>query len=247
MLKGEPGTRKSTQALSFPLPQYWISTDQKMEALGLPAREWGIDTSQVNYDDYNSWMDIDKKLTALSVKCPFKTVILDSVTTAGDCINDQTLSQSSTKGGGAKGVSIGGIRVETFDDYKAEARAFRIALKKLNDIRKFHKINVILIAHVIGERKVDEVSTTAQSRIIITGGKAISGKISAYAIEAYHFDTRPNTNPDKEGIYGAITVSSGIDFARSSLNLPGRITFNNQPLYQTHILPAINKLDNKEQ
>ena len=30
MFKGEPGTRKSTQALSFPGPQYWFSWDRKM-------------------------------------------------------------------------------------------------------------------------------------------------------------------------------------------------------------------------
>jgi hypothetical protein len=33
MFKGEPGTRKSTQALSFPGPQYWFSWDRKMNGI----------------------------------------------------------------------------------------------------------------------------------------------------------------------------------------------------------------------
>jgi hypothetical protein len=41
MFKGEPGTRKSTAALSYPTPHFWISTDQKMESLVLPAKRWG--------------------------------------------------------------------------------------------------------------------------------------------------------------------------------------------------------------
>ena len=83
MLKGEPGTRKSTQALTFPKPQYWVSTDQKMESLILPMKRWGYKASEIHYDDYSDWDSAKLTLEKLSGKgefsyrCPFKTVIVD--------------------------------------------------------------------------------------------------------------------------------------------------------------------------
>ena len=47
MFKGEPGTRKSTQALSFPGPQYWFSWDRKMNGIYLPMKKWGIDPKTI--------------------------------------------------------------------------------------------------------------------------------------------------------------------------------------------------------
>src|SRR5260221_13792247 len=90
LFKGEPGTRKSTEALSFPLPQYWISTDQKMGALKIPMKEWGIDRKQVHYDDFIDWNSIRVKLEQLQVSCPYKTIIADSITSIGDVTNRQT-------------------------------------------------------------------------------------------------------------------------------------------------------------
>src|SRR5215831_335592 len=90
MLKGEPGTRKSTQALSYPKPQYWISTDQKMESLTLPMKRWGIKENDIHYDDYTDWDKPKAKLESFQLNCPFRTVIVDSVTSTGDNINRQT-------------------------------------------------------------------------------------------------------------------------------------------------------------
>jgi len=246
MFKGEPGTRKSTQALSFPGPQYWISTDQKMEALILPAKEWGIQPNHVDYDDYSKYDPIKMKLYQLKLNCDYKTIVLDSVTTTGDVINLQTINMktgTTTVDGAEKGMKIGGIRVNSLEDYKAEAAAFQDTLAALKDIHKFHKVNIIIIAHVVGERKKEEIGVTAQSRIIITGGKAISGKISAYCTEVYHFDIQTEFDVEKEGKYGLLTVHTGVDYARTSLPLPRRITFDNKPLYATHLKPAIEKLN----
>jgi len=240
MFKGEPGTRKSTQALSFPGPQYWISTDQKMEALLLPAHAWGIDFDEIDYDDFSMWDDVERKLKGFQSTCKYKTIIVDSITSVGETINSQTIEVKTQEG---KGQIVGGIRVNSLDDYKAEASAFRSMMKKLKDIQRYHKINVILIAHVIGTRAKEEVSTTQQSRIIITGGKTISGKIASYCTEVYHFDIKPNIDADKEGTYGLLTVHTGVDFARTSLPLGVRINFMNKPLYATHILPAIQKIN----
>ena len=69
MLKGEPGLRKSTQALSFAAagPQYWFSFDRKMSGILIPARKWGIDLTTIDYDDYDDWTKAAQKLEKLSM------------------------------------------------------------------------------------------------------------------------------------------------------------------------------------
>ena len=243
MFKGEPGTRKSTQALSFPLPQYWISTDRKMDALKLPARKWGIDMKKVSYDDFTEFAKIKHKLEQLQVNCPFKTVILDSITSEGDVINIGTKkAKSGTKrqDGSEKGAVIGGISVNSIEDYKAEASAFQDIIALTKDIKEFHKVNVILIAHVIAARKNDEkTAVTHFARVIVTGGQVISAKIPAYCSEVYHFNIEQNFDVDQEGKYALYTVHTGHDFARTSLPLDRKIIFNDEPLYEKWIKPAI--------
>lgn len=238
MLKGEPGTRKSTCALSYPLPQYWISTDKKMNAIALPAKKWGIDLRQVEFDDYNNWDKIRIKLELLETNCRFKTLIVDSITSSGDNINQQVVK---TKGKDA--YFIGGIPVDTIEDYKAEASAFRELMALLNSIRKFHNIHVVIVAHVVGQRSSNDANKlTHHSRVIVTGGDKISAKISAYCDEAYHFNIKPGATESSAGDYSLLTTHTGNDYARTSLELPREIIFNDKPLFNTWIKPAIDKM-----
>ena len=237
LLKGEPGTRKSTAALSYPLPQYWVSSDQKMEALALPARKWGIDTTKIEFDDYTDWDKPRQKLELFETNCKFKTVIVDSITSIGDGMNRQVQKRK-----GANAYTIGGISVNTIEDYKAEASAFQEMMALLNSIRKYHKIQIVIIAHVVGQRKSDDANKlTHHSRVLVTGGDKIGAKISAYATEAYHLNVKPGVTEDTGGDYTAITAHSGNDYARTCLDLPREIVFNNDPLFTKWIGPAIQK------
>jgi hypothetical protein len=113
----------------------------------------------------------------------------------------------------------------------------------LKDIHKFHRVNIILIAHVVGQRKDDEKNKlTHHSRVIITGGDKISGKISSYMTEVYHFDVKSGFAETDEGEYGLFTSHTGNDYARTSLPLERNIKFNSEPLYERWIAPAIKKL-----
>lgn len=246
MMKGEPGTRKSTQALSFPKPQYWVSTDQKMESLVYPMKLWGINPREIEYDDYTNWTDPKNKLEKLSGKgefsyrCPFKTVIIDSITSLGDNINRETIGVKRAEGSGKK---IGNIYVSGLEEYNSEASAFQELMAILKKLNKSFGVNVILIAHVVGQRKDDEKNKlTHHSRVIITGGDKISGKIASYMTEVYHFDVKTDFTVDMPGEYGLYTSHTGNDYARSSLPLERRIIFNEKPLYDTWVAPAIRKL-----
>lgn len=240
MFKGEPGLRKSTEALSYPKPQYWVSTDQKMEALRLPANRWGIKPKEIVFDDYKDWETPRKKLERFQVDCPFQTIVIDSVTSIGDCMTSQVKKQKRTEGGGK---SIGGIPVSGLEEFNAESSAFQDLIAILKDINKFHKVNIILIAHVLGARKDNDANKlTHHSRIIVTGAEKISAKIAAYMTEVYHFNIKPAFEADKEGEYTLLTTHTGNDYARTSLPLPQEITFNAEPLYERWIAPAIKKL-----
>jgi len=240
MLKGEPGLRKSTCALSYPKPQYWISTDKKMESLILPMKRWGIKNSEVEYDDYDNWAKPEGKLKQLQTNCPFKTIIVDSLTSFGDSINRQTKHTKKAEGGGKQ---VGGINTNSIEDYNAEASAFQDLMFMLKDINKFHKVHVIVIAHVVGARK-DDVNNklTHHSRVIITGGDKISGKIASYCTEVYHFNVKSAFDEQAEGEYTCLTSHTGNDYARTALPLPKVITFNDRPLFNDWVAPAIKKL-----
>lgn len=237
MFKGEPGLRKSTCALSYPTPQYWISTDQKMEALKLPANRWGINPKDIVFEDYNDWDKPKQKLESFQVNCPYKTIIVDSITSIGDCMTRQVRKSK------ADGKKIGNIPVSGLEEFNAESAAFQEMLALLKDIHKFHKVNVILIAHVLGARKDNDANKlTHHSRIIVTGAEKIGAKIASYMTEVYHFNVTPGFEADTEGSYGLFTVHTGNDYARTSLPLTREILFNGEPLHEKWIKPAILKL-----
>lgn len=251
MLKGEPGTRKSTCALSYPKPQYWVSTDQKMEALRLPANRWGINPRMdVEYDDYTNWDAPRAKLEQLQVNCRFKTIIVDSVTSIGDAMTSQVKKakrNARADSGEGKGKTIGGIPVSGLEEFNAESSAFQELIAILKDINKFHGVNIILIAHVLGARKDNDANKlTHHSRIIVTGAEKISAKIASYMTEVYHFNIKPKFEADSEGEYSLLTVHTGNDYARTSLPLPTEIVFNAEPLYEKWIAPAVTRLKNEK-
>ena len=246
MMKGEPGLRKSTQALSFPLPQYWFSWDRKMNGIYLPARKWGIDMKQVQFDDYEDWNKPKQKLEKFQVDCPFKTLVFDSITSMADMTLRQTtrLKYGQTRQSGqAAGKLIAGIAVNEIEDYNAESAALQELIALTKDIHVYHKVNIILIAHVVkAEYRDTTKKTTHISRQIVTAGKNVAAKIPAYCGEVYHFNIKQGFVEGAGGDYSLLTVHTGDDFARSALDLPKEIVFGDKPLYETYIKPAIKKL-----
>lgn len=246
MFKGEPGLRKSTQALSFPGPQYWFSWDRKMSALVLPMKKWGIDPSTITYDDYEDWTKPRKKLEELQLNCPYKTIVIDSVTSMADMTLRQTmrLKYGQTRQSGAQaGKLVAGIAVNELEDYNAESTALNELIALTKDINAYHKVNVILIAHVVkAEYRDTTKKTTHISRQIVTAGKNVAAKIPAYCGEVYHFNIESGFIEGAGGDYTLLTEHTGDDFARTELGLDKVIKFGDKPIYDTYIKPAITKL-----
>lgn len=245
MLKGEPGVRKSTQALSFPTPQYWFSWDKKMDALWLPIRNWGINPADLDYDDYDDWNQARVKLEQLQIKCKFKTLIFDSITSAADLALRQTLKAkvgTTRSSGAAAGRVVAGIPVNEIEDYSAEASALMELIALSKDIWKYHGVNIILIAHVIQAEYKTTGGVTHMSRTIVTAGKRVAPKIPAYCQEVYHFNIKGGMREGAGGQYSLLTTHTGDDFARTSLPLPEEIIFGDDPLYTKWIEPAIRQM-----
>ncbi len=242
LFKGEPGTRKSTSALSFPLPQYWISWDQKMEALGIPAKNWGLDLSQIDFDDYGDWDAAHTKLKSFRTSCKYRTVIIDSISSGSNHINRQTMAKkASGLSGEAKGKYIGGIQVPGIEEYNAEGSALGELISLLQELKKARKINVVVIAHIVQRERKSETGETHMARQIVTAGKVISQLIPAYASEMYHFNIKQGAIVGKGAKYALLTTHTGDDSARTTLPLDEEIVFGNDPLYDKWIKPAIER------
>src|SRR6187399_3115450 len=246
MMKGEPGTRKSTQALSFPGPQFWFSWDRKMNGIILPMKKWGVDPKTISYEDYEDWNKPRAKLESFQATCPYKTLVFDSITSMADMTLRQTVKMKygvKRQSGATAGKLIAGIAVNEIEDYNAESAALQELIALTKDISAFHNVNIILIAHVVqAEYRNTTNNTTHVSRQIITAGKKIAPKIPAYCGEVYHFNIDQGMVVGQGGKYCILTEHTGDDFARSGLGLPTKIEFGEKPLYETWIKPAIDKL-----
>jgi len=251
MLKGEPGTRKSTHAVTFPKPQYWFSWDRKMASLMVPMQKWGIDPKLISYDDYENWSKPADKLRSFQIECPFKTLVFDSITSMTDMTLRQTITMKaggSRRSGATAGKQIAGISVNELEDYNAESAALSELIALCKDIHTFHKVNIVLIAHVIQAeyRNTTNPALTHISRQIVTASKKAAAKIPAYCGEVYHFNIKRGFTEDATGEYTCLTEHTGDDFARTALDLPKEIKFNDRPLYDTWVAPAIAALKKKE-
>lgn len=246
MFKGEPGTRKSTQALSFPTPQYWFSWDRKMNGIFLPMKKWGIDPKLIQFDDYEDWNKPKAKLEKFQTECPFKTLVFDSITSMADMTLRQTVKMKygvTRSSGAAAGKLIAGIAVNEIEDYNAESAALQELIALTKDINAFHKVNVILIAHVVqAEYRSTTQNVTHISRQIVTAGKKVAPKIPAYCGEVYHFNIKKGFQEGQGGDYSLLTEHTGDDFARTALGMDKEIVFGDKPLYDTWIKPAIAKM-----
>jgi len=245
MFKGDPGTRKSTEALSYPMPQFWFSWDRKMESMMLPMQKWGLDPKQIKYEDYDDWNKPRAQLEKFQLNCEYKTIVFDSITSMADMTLRQTKRSKTgvTRQSGAKaGKEISGISVNEIEDYNAESSALNELIALAKDIHKFHKVNIILIAHVVQAEYKSVTGETHFSRTIVTAGKRVAPKIPAYCGEVYHFNIEKSFDASQGGQYALLTEHTGDDFARTGLPLDKKIIFGNEPLYSKWILPAINKL-----
>jgi hypothetical protein len=220
-----------------------------MNGIYLPMKRWGVDPKTITYDDYEDWTKAKMKLEQFQVSCPYKTLVFDSLTSMADMTLRQTLKMKyglKRQSGATAGKLIAGIAVNEIEDYNAESSALQELIALTKDINQFHKVNIILIAHVVqAEYRNTTNNTTHVSRTIVTAGKKVAPKIPAYCGEVYHFNIKKGFVEGQGGDYSLLTEHTGDDFARSAIGLDKEIVFGDKPIYDTYIKPAIAKLINE--
>ena len=240
LFKGEPKTGKKFAWASFPEPIYCLDTDGRMASIiSNPL----LNKRDIEYDTFTRYDNFYSKLEELQDNCPFKTVVWHSVTSAARLIQDW-LFENRGKGkefseltetqreNSKQPLSIGKIPIMGIAEYNGESSALSQCLTKCRIIRNVHKVNVIVVCHVIITESPVLGGGARVSRRILTGGNKIASEIPGYFDEVYHFEYKLEGLSESGGRFVAHTKATGTDFAGTSLNnLPEEIDFTNSLFY----------------
>jgi hypothetical protein len=151
---GESGSGKSAAIASYAKlgPLLLLDFDKRARGIlgmrSILGEETLKNIEVKQYDILNSFQAVDKELSSLvdlskMDKCPYKTIVLESVNTLETCFMNMVDSIAQTsKGTGIATKTVGGIRVYGPAHYKFASTAFR----QLRDFRlmQLKNVNVIL-------------------------------------------------------------------------------------------------------
>lgn len=243
LFKGDPGTTKSSQAITYPKPQYWFPLDGKMQSLARAMKAHNISGKDIHYDNYDSIAPVINKLESFKFNCDYKTIVIDSITsTSNTALRDIRKNKGTSKQDKGNATrSIGGFEVNILEDFNGEASALSEIISLTKYLFENKGINIILIAHVIRKEQKDASGKTNVVRQIVTAAKAISQTIPAICTEIYQFDLLPGLTGGNPEIMIRTTHTSE-DYARTSLPLPNEFKLDYDNLYEKWVLPAINEL-----
>jgi|TARA_Y100000310_G_C20703439_1_gene832232 hypothetical protein len=236
LFTGDPGTGKSMAAQTFPRPIYLFDIDGRIKSSVNHFRADPELLADIDFDQFRSFEKFCVKLEALENRCPYKTVIIDSITTLAQLIFRDVLRQkggghilrevarnakrsqvNDEKGEGAR--RVGGIMIAGFEEYKVENSAFIEIL----DLAKYAiKAHVIFTGHttdrtVMPEKKGDDTTR----RALLTAGKQVAAMIPVSFDEVWYFDTLGDISGNHEYVFH--TKPTGPDFAKTSMPIPPRI------------------------
>ena len=236
MIKGENGTGKSILASSFPDPHFFFFEKRWKSLISYWMKVNPSIINKISFDDLTG-MSKYKVIETIKYRVDRpdkKTLVLDSITSAGDEI------LSTIKSGKAEGKVISGIRVNDGEDFSAEDAFF----KELKELMFSFSGNVIWIAHVlIIEQQNMMKGTTTISRPIVSGAKKIAAKLPGYFDEVWHTQV-------ENGRYKLLTTHRGTDMAKTSLPLDSELDFtdgNGYDLIHTNLERNYNALIKRQQ
>lgn len=225
MFKGDPGSGKSIAAVSYPKP-YVFDNDRRMKSV---VNFWRPRGKEFEYDYFDSFLKLNKRLEEFYGYCPFETLIYDGITTGSDQILQDMIS---TRDVSAKKIKRAGIELLQIEDYGGEMRGLQVILDNLKAISFRWGVNVIVTAHILTTESTDiKTKVTTTSRSLLTAGKKIAAKLPVHFDEAYHFDVQTSLDILEGPKYTVVTRNTGWDWAKTALPIPTRIDFTNNSLY----------------
>lgn len=183
---GENGSGKSIAAASFfkagPI-RIW-DFDGRLK----PVKSYFPD-ADINYDTFSSdnfRTGFLNELESITSNCPYKTLVLDSVTTASTlCIVFQLSVKDKLK------TTKAGLPATSWDEINGETVLFTQMLECLKLIHIKHKVNIIWTAHPIPKTTQvtdkDGKTESQRSTSLASYGNKIPAIIPGYFDEIYNF------------------------------------------------------------
>lgn len=222
LFKGEPKNCKSCAAASFPNP-YFFDIDERIRSVAAFWKDRNFE-----YDQFDSFEGVDKKLDLLLMKCPYDTIVFDGITSFAELAINTMIK---TRPSGQKKIIRGSIEMTQIEDFGGEQRAFNIAFEKLFMIQKKFDVNLIVTAHVIETEKAIRPGVTIKTRTLLTAGKKVAAFLPVHFDEVYHFQI--NVPLEVEGMPRSVafTKHSGDDWACTTYNIPPVLDFTNVSFY----------------
>jgi hypothetical protein len=133
--------------------------------------------------------------------------------------------------GSTKGKKVGGIDVNTVEDFNGETAGIVKILESL----------LILPCHLLLEchtTKATDIKSGIDVIRLLTGGKGIAAEIPAYFNEVWYFLNEPPITSDSVGTWKFFTRAYGAHECKTAMNLPYSIDFTNLSVYdllQAHL------------
>src|SRR5690349_10559981 len=201
LFKGMFATGKSPAGASFPGPIYFLDFDRRMTSLlkMFPNR------TDIFYDTITGYKQYKNIIEGLCDECPYKTVVVDSLTNFVEMTMDYFIELRGGNSGtkpGDKEKKKGEISLLQIDDYSAETRALSELLINCKYIAETHKANVIIIAHVLAVTSTNiKTQTQTVEKYLVTYGKKGAAKIPTVIDEIYHFYSQASMSVGEDSAY----------------------------------------------
>lgn len=214
-LIGHTGSGKSVAAASFAKlgPIKFFDFDGRMKSVKKCYPEADID-----YDTYGPQNLNDKfipEFNNLLKSCPWKTIVLDSLTSMS---MTAITSQLKTKGIEQSKVNKGGLVVTGWDEINAET----VFISQILDICKILPCNVIMTFHPI-ERTVGTEGATQKITTVVAYGHKINQISLNYFDEVYYLDIDKGFT-DKDPTKRIATTDTNLKaISKSALPIPSKL------------------------
>jgi hypothetical protein len=229
------GNGKTVAAGSFPGPIKFWDFDGGMSSIKLfyPNRRdisydvVGVEAQRPNgqYPGCISFMDFAREFENLQDRCPWGTVVVDSITALTATAVGFQLGIKAKEGKGKKLSS--GIQVPSWDEFNGETSV----VQQILDVAKTLPCNVIFTAHPVDKSIDAGGGTLKKARSIAAYGTKTPSLVPIYFREIYQFGVEPPLGPDQPAQRFILTQPTGKDIAKTALPLPPRIDITNKPLY----------------
>ena len=219
--KSEPGCGKSIFAASFP-NVLMIDLDKRIRSIynfyvNGPKE---LRKTDIEYEQYDSFFQLDTRLEQLVGNCKYDTVVLSSVTRLVRMIMKTMIDMK----GDQKGKKVGGIPVNTVEDYSGETGGL---IKVIENLLRL-PCHVILEAHVVVGK---DIKTGLETRALLTGAAKLGTEIPGYFDEVYHFKREFDITGNPR--YKFYPFGTQVDSGKTAFpNMPFEIDFTNANAYQ---------------